>query len=123
MQAIIDNITTIGKRKSVWKTAFKFAQKILVSTIFLAPPPYWPLWINNPFIHSRKGTQRLNIGNANIEKETTDIDEELINNLIVERNAARASKNWARADEIRNEFVAMNIELLDTKEGTTWKVK
>lgn len=58
-----------------------------------------------------------------IEKETTDIDEELINNLIVERNAARASKNWARADEIRNKFIAMNIELLDTKEGTTWKVK
>ncbi|MBU3099145.1 MULTISPECIES: cysteine--tRNA ligase [Clostridium] len=58
-----------------------------------------------------------------IEKETTDIDEELINNLIVERNAARASKNWARADEIRDEFIAMNIELLDSKEGTTWKVK
>ncbi|WP_298839279.1 cysteine--tRNA ligase [Clostridium sp.] len=58
-----------------------------------------------------------------IEKETTDIDEELINNLIVERNAARASKNWARADEIRDEFIAMNIELLDSKEGTTWKSK
>ena len=58
-----------------------------------------------------------------IEKETTNIDEELINNLIVERNAARASKNWARADEIRDEFIAMNIELLDSKEGTTWKVK
>ncbi|MBW9151686.1 cysteine--tRNA ligase [Clostridium estertheticum] len=58
-----------------------------------------------------------------IEKETTDIDEELINNLIVERNAARASKNWVRADEIRNEFIAMNIELLDSKEGTTWKAK
>ncbi|MBX4261490.1 cysteine--tRNA ligase [Clostridium estertheticum] len=58
-----------------------------------------------------------------IEKETTDIDEELINNLIIERNAARASKNWARADEIRDEFIAMNIELLDSKEGTTWKAK
>jgi len=58
-----------------------------------------------------------------IEKETTDVDEELINNLIVERNAARKSKNWARADEIRDEFIAMNIELLDSKEGTNWKVK
>jgi cysteinyl-tRNA synthetase len=53
----------------------------------------------------------------------TDVDEELINNLIIERAEARSSKNWARADEIRNEFIAMNIELLDTKEGTTWKVK
>ena len=58
-----------------------------------------------------------------IEKEVTNIDEELINRLIIERNEARGSKNWARADEIRNEFIAMNIELLDTKEGTTWKVK
>ena len=58
-----------------------------------------------------------------IEKEATNIDEELINRLIIERAEARESKNWARADEIRNEFIAMNIELLDTKEGTTWKVK
>ncbi len=56
-------------------------------------------------------------------KESNNVDEELINRLIVERAEARASKNWARADEIRNEFISMNIELLDTKEGTTWKVK
>ena len=58
-----------------------------------------------------------------VEKQATNVDEELINRLIIERAEARASKNWARADEIRNEFIAMNIELLDTKEGTTWKVK
>jgi cysteinyl-tRNA synthetase len=58
-----------------------------------------------------------------IEKQATNVDEELINRLIIERAEARASKNWARADEIRNEFIAMNIELLDTKEGTAWKVK
>ncbi|HEY8892183.1 MAG TPA: cysteine--tRNA ligase [Clostridium sp.] len=58
-----------------------------------------------------------------IEEETTNVDEDLINKLIIERAESRASKNWARADEIRNEFIAMNIELLDTKEGTTWKVK
>lgn len=56
-------------------------------------------------------------------KQATNVDENLINRLIVERAEARGSKNWARADEIRNEFIAMNIELLDTKEGTTWKVK
>ena len=56
-------------------------------------------------------------------KQATNVDEELINKLIIERAEARASKNWARADEIRNEFIAMNIELVDTKEGTAWKVK
>ncbi|MFT5871711.1 MAG: cysteinyl-tRNA synthetase [Clostridium sp.] len=65
----------------------------------------------------------LSLDLMTIENETTNIDEELINKLIIERADARSSKNWARADEIRNEFIAMNIELLDTKEGTTWKVK
>ena len=58
-----------------------------------------------------------------IENQTTNVDEDLINNLIIERANARISKNFARADEIRNEFMTMNIELLDTKDGTTWKVK
>jgi len=58
-----------------------------------------------------------------IENGDSNVDEELINKLIIERAEARASKNWARADEIRNEFITMNIELLDGKEGTTWKVK
>lgn len=52
-----------------------------------------------------------------------DVDEELIEKLIEERKEARKSKNWARADEIRNELSEMGIELLDTKEGTTWKLK
>ena len=58
-----------------------------------------------------------------IENQATNVDEDLINKLIIERANARISKNFARADEIRNEFITMNIELLDTKDGTTWKVK
>lgn len=65
----------------------------------------------------------LDLMKIEIEKQATNVDEELIKRLIVERAEARASKNWARADEIRNEFNAMNIELVDTKEGTTWKAK
>lgn len=56
-------------------------------------------------------------------ENTGDVDEELINRLINERNQARKDKNWAGADEIRNKLLEMNIELFDTKEGTTWKVK
>ncbi|MBU3113967.1 cysteine--tRNA ligase [Clostridium lacusfryxellense] len=65
----------------------------------------------------------LSLDLMTIEKADINIDEELINSLIIERAEARESKNWARADEIRNEFIAMNIELLDTKDGTTWKAK
>lgn len=58
-----------------------------------------------------------------IEKETVEVDVERINKLIEERNQARANKNYKRSDEIRDELLAMNIEVLDSKEGTTWKVK
>jgi cysteinyl-tRNA synthetase len=60
-----------------------------------------------------------------VEAESTapEVDEDLINKLIAERNEARASKNWAKADEIRNKLLDMNIEILDTREGTSFKVK
>jgi len=52
-----------------------------------------------------------------------DMDERTIDNLIEERRLARASKNWARSDEIRDELLAHNIELKDGPEGTSWTVK
>jgi cysteinyl-tRNA synthetase len=43
--------------------------------------------------------------------------------LIDERQAARAARNFARADEIRNHLTAMGIILEDTKEGLRWRRK
>ncbi len=53
------------------------------------------------------------------------VDEELskmVESLIAERNAARKEKNFARADEIRQELLDKGIEIKDTREGTTWSV-
>ncbi|MCT8764547.1 cysteine--tRNA ligase [Glaesserella parasuis] len=41
--------------------------------------------------------------------------------LIKRRNEARASKNWAVADEARNKLTAMGIVLEDGANGTTWR--
>ncbi len=41
--------------------------------------------------------------------------------LIAQRAQAKADKNWAEADRIREELKAQGIELIDTKEGVTWK--
>lgn len=52
------------------------------------------------------------------------VDQELdaeVSKLIEERAKARADKNWAKADEIRDKLKAMNIELKDTPQGVTWK--
>ena len=48
---------------------------------------------------------------------------EAIEGLIVERRQARANRDFARADQIRDELDAQGIMLLDSKEGTTWKLK
>ncbi|MDO9671582.1 cysteine--tRNA ligase [Glaesserella parasuis] len=41
--------------------------------------------------------------------------------LIKQRNEARASKNWAVADEARNKLTAMGIVLEDGANGTRWR--
>lgn len=46
-----------------------------------------------------------------------------IDDLIVERTEARASKNWKRADEIRDLLAAQGITLEDTPQGIRWKRK
>ncbi|MDY0384206.1 cysteine--tRNA ligase [Trichlorobacter sp.] len=43
--------------------------------------------------------------------------------LIAERAQARKDKNFKRSDEIRDQLLANNIQLLDTPQGTSWKVK
>ncbi len=58
-----------------------------------------------------------------IEEDRSNVDEALINSLIEERNEARKAKNYAKSDEIRNKLAEMNIEILDSREGTTWRVK
>ena len=49
------------------------------------------------------------------------ITDEEIEALIAERQAARKAKNFARADEIRNELLDKGIILEDTREGVKWK--
>ncbi len=52
-------------------------------------------------------------------RKQEDLDSE-IEALIEERTAARKAKNWARADEIRDELKARGIVLEDTAGGVKW---
>ena len=55
-----------------------------------------------------------------LEKKAEILDEE-IEKLIQERQDARKAKNFARADEIRNQLLEQGIVLEDTREGVKWK--
>ena len=55
----------------------------------------------------------------------TEVEKEIlaeeIEKLIEERQAARKAKNFARADEIRDQLLSQGIILEDTREGVKWK--
>lgn len=55
-----------------------------------------------------------------VEKKEEILDED-IEKLIAERQQARKDRNFARADEIRDELLAKGIVLEDTREGVRWK--
>jgi len=56
-----------------------------------------------------------------IEGYTNELDEDLINALIKEREEARKKKDFSKADEIRDKLSSMGIILEDTPSGTRWK--
>jgi len=51
---------------------------------------------------------------------TAKTDTTAIEALIADRNAAKAAKDFARADAIRDELTQMGVTIKDTREGTTW---
>ncbi|MEW9095702.1 MAG: cysteine--tRNA ligase [Clostridiaceae bacterium] len=57
-----------------------------------------------------------------IAQKTTKLDlEKDIEDLVNKRQQARKDKNWALADEIRDELKNMGIVLEDTPQGVRWK--
>ncbi len=52
-------------------------------------------------------------------RKSNDINDD-IEKLIEERQQARANKDWATADRIRDELKAQGIVLKDTPQGVTW---
>lgn len=46
----------------------------------------------------------------------------VVDMLLEQRSAAKAAKDWAVSDKIRDELAALGFEIKDTKDGTTWKL-
>ena len=53
--------------------------------------------------------------------DTEGLDDALIEQLITQRNSAREERDFARADEIRDQLTAMGITLEDIAGGTRWR--
>ncbi|NMF38748.1 DALR domain-containing protein, partial [Pseudomonas sp. SWRI 103] len=50
------------------------------------------------------------------------VDAAQVDALIQARLAARAGKDWAESDRIRDQLTAMGVVLEDGKGGTTWRL-
>tara|TARA_B100002052_G_scaffold30548_1_gene23673 strand:- start:183 stop:641 length:459 start_codon:yes stop_codon:yes gene_type:complete len=58
-----------------------------------------------------------------IKQSGNNINQSEIENLIEKRNLARKNKDFSSADKIRDDLSSMGIEIEDSSEGTTWKLK
>lgn len=60
------------------------------------------------------------------EEKGAEKHQELLNHLIslrlTERAKAKADKNFALSDQIRDELIALGVVIKDSKEGTTWEL-
>ena len=62
----------------------------------------------------------LNLAEAELAAEVAESDPR-IDGLVAEREAARASKDFATADRIRDELAAEGIEVVDGPDGARWR--
>ena len=46
----------------------------------------------------------------------------VVDMLLEQRLVAKANKDWATSDKIRDTLAALGFEIKDTKDGTTWKL-
>ncbi len=60
----------------------------------------------------------LGLGFKNISASYIEVSDNKIEELIQERDKARAEKNWKKSDEIRDELVKKGYKVIDTKQGT-----
>ena len=54
-------------------------------------------------------------------KSDNTVDEARIEELIEKRQSARQGRDYATADEIRDQLAEMGVEIMDTPQGTTWR--
>lgn len=96
LHALAKKIQAISSKSEVSKLRDQFLAGAWLLGLFNVP-------VRNYFQPGDKGT-----------------DASVIEKLIQERNDARRRKDFARADEIRDELASKGIELEDTRDGTRW---
>lgn len=72
-------------------------------------------------LHNSLKVLGVDVSQVSVGAEVSEDETARIEALLAERQQARADKNFARADEIRDELAAQGIEIEDTPDGAKWK--
>jgi cysteinyl-tRNA synthetase len=56
------------------------------------------------------------------KQQASGVDAKQVDQLVSDRTAARARKDFKESDRIRDELAAMGVIIKDSKEGTTWEI-
>ena len=68
--------------------------------------------------------KKVELAKKTLRQSSSSLDDQAINDLVEQRIQAKASKDWAKADEIRDKLSAEGILLKDNPDGTVnWYYK
>lgn len=76
-------------------------------------------WLYNTFLFEIIGIRN----EQNSTSESTEAFSKAIDLLLQMRAEAKANKDWATSDKIRNELASFGFEIKDGKDGVEWKLK
>ena len=80
--------------------------------------------LENLFINIVDGVLGITDEVASNEGSSTDtkILDGLINMVLEERKVAKANKDWAKSDKIRDNLKEIGVNIKDTKDGVEWSI-
>ena len=78
---------------------------------------------NEEIAKLRYNCDLIGINNNKVKSDISVEDEEVVKKLVIERELARKNKDFAQADLIRDKLASLNVDLEDTPDGATWKIK
>jgi cysteinyl-tRNA synthetase len=67
--------------------------------------------------------QPREVDNRRTASDLSPAERQLIEELIAERSHARNSRDWAKADEIRDELERLSVAVTDTPGGAVWELR
>ena len=53
-------------------------------------------------------------------KENSELTDSLMQMILNMRAEAKANKDWSTSDKLRDALAAINVQIKDSKEGTSW---